>query len=36
METSFERVESEVDLSVLQEVLGVEDGVAGGADALSE
>ena len=36
VETSFEWVESEVDLSVLQEVLGVEDAVAGGADTLSE
>ena len=36
METSFEGVESDVNLSVLQEVRGVEEVVAGGADALSD
>ena len=36
METSFEGVQSHIDLPVLQKVRGVEDVVAGGADALSD
>ena len=36
MEASFEGVQSDVDLPVLQEVRGVEDAVAGWADALSD
>ena len=36
METSFERVQSDVNLAVLQEVRGVEEVVTGWTDALSD
>ena len=36
METSFEGVQSDVNLAVLEEVRGVEDAVAAWADALSD
>ena len=36
METSFEGVQSDVNLAVLEEVRGVEDAVAGWTDALSD
>jgi len=36
VETAFERVESDVNLALLQQVRGVEDVVAGWADTLSD
>ena len=35
VETSFEGVQSDVNLTVLEEIRGIEDAVAGWADALS-
>ena len=35
VETSFEGVQSDVNLTVLEEIRGIEDAVAGRADALS-
>jgi len=36
VETSFEGVQSDVNLTVLEEIRGIEDAVAGRADALSD